>query len=204
LHCTYRIHIDTRNRGGERASFLAEFLLTGIVFTAAHGVFIGLFSLVTKNTIDPDALRNGLLGIAVMQLIGFAFDALTLGSRPFAWIKQMALFTIGRITLVHLALIAGVGLAAVSGVDQAFVLPFVLLKTTVDILSALRLDTQEHETAPAWMVAVAKKLRPDDDFAAHYASQRARELAEAAQDEKVTSRPPPTGRRNKSRSRPGQ
>jgi Family of unknown function (DUF6498) len=182
-----------------RTSFLVEFLVTGLVFTLAHGLFIGLFSLVTENEIDPTALRNGLIGIAVMQLTGFGLDALTLSSRPFAWMKQMALFTLSRVTLVHLALIAGVGLAALSGVDQVFVLPFVVLKTVVDVLGVLRLDAQEHETAPGWMVSLVNKLKPDGDFAAYYASARAAELAAAAHDEATTSPPPPTARRNKNR-----
>lgn len=202
----YLAQIDSRSPRATRArtSFLAEFLVTGLVFTLAHGLLIGLFAHVTKSEIDPVALRNGMLGIAVMQLVGFAFDALTLASRPFAWVRQLALFTIGRITLVHLAVIAGVGLAALSGVDQYFVLPFILLKTSVDVLGVLQLNAREHEAPPPWMVNVVNALKPGGDFAAHYASERARELAAAAQDEEVISPPPPTGRRSKSRSAPGQ
>lgn len=165
-----------------KTTFLAEYLTTGLVFTLAHGFFLAFFAFVTNQTPDLEALRTGIGAIATLQLVGFAFDMLNLRERPFAWLRHLAQLSIGRIVLIHLALIAGVALAAIFAKNDLFLLPFAVMKLLADIAGVLRFGVRE-DVVPGWLPGVMNKLKPGGDFEAYLASERERERAQALIDE---------------------
>ncbi len=165
-----------------KTTFLAEYLTTGLVFSLAHGFFLAFFSLVTRQTPDIEALRTGIGVIATLQLVGFAFDMLGLRERPFAWVKHLAQASLGRIVLIHLALIAGVALAAIFAKNDLFLLPFAGLKLLADLGGVFRFGVRE-DTVPGWLPGVVDKLKPGDSFEAYLARERERERVQAQVDE---------------------
>jgi hypothetical protein len=194
----FRTQFATNNAGQVRrgdANFTVEFLVTTLVFTLAHGVFTVVILLAMNQPLDTAALRGGAIGLLLFQAFGFVYDAIGLRERSFAWLKQQAQFYLGRVVLIHLGLIAGIWLAAFTGNANVF-LPFAVLKLLSDV--ALRVNTMRgpqpaHSRAPAWMVRLANRARPGEDFEAHLAREFQRETEEAAEDETPHAR---TGRRS--------
>ncbi len=188
------VRIGSSTHAG-KTTFLAEYLTTGLVFTLAHGFFLAFFALVTRQIPDPEALRTGIGAIATLQLLGFAFDMLNLRERPFAWVKHLAQVSLGRIVLIHLALIAGVALAAIFAKNDLFLLPFAVMKLLADLAGVFRFGVRE-DAVPGWLTGFINKLKPGAGFEAYLASERERERAQGLVDEAVAPAGP-TGRRSK-------
>ncbi len=197
----YRAHLNSgaattgARANASKVTFLAEYLTTGLVFTLAHGFFLAFFMLVTRLPPDLDALRTGISVTAALLLIGFAFDMLGLRERPFAWVKHLAQASLGRIVLIHLALIAGVAQAAIFAKNDLFLLPFAGLKLLADLGGVFRFGVRE-DTVPERLTVTIDKLKPGGDFEAYLASERERERMQALVDEAV-AHTNPTGRRSK-------
>ena len=75
-----------------------------------------------------------------IQLVGFAWDARMLAERPFAWIKTLAQRSLGRVVLVHLAILGGMFLTASRPHPERFFLVFGVLKLVTDLASWLPLS----------------------------------------------------------------
>jgi hypothetical protein len=189
----YRNHLGLQVSGdGAQAiksitdrSFLAEYLTTSVVFTLAHGVFVvAIFALIFKEAPDAETMRWALLAIGVSQLIGFMCDLVGLGSRSFAWLKLVAGCGLARVLVVQLALIFGIGLAALTGRNAALAIPFAGLKLLVDLGTALATEKPpQSDDGPLWLVWIMKKCFPKDDFAAQLRVENARRRREMADDE---------------------
>jgi hypothetical protein len=130
-------------------------------------------------------LINGLVLIVALQALNFAGDMFGIRQRSFAWIKQMASQALGRVVLVHLAIILGVlaGAIVVSS-PLAFFVPFALLKTLSDVASAWKTSETPAES-PAWLTRIMNRLRPGEDFAAYWRDDHKKQLSQAAEDEQV-------------------
>ncbi len=180
----------TTGSGGEDEergfrSFLAEFLTASIVFTLAHGFFLSILLYgVFKSGPDPDALWIGATGVGLFHLAGFVADLFGLKERPFAWIKFIAQAGLGRVVLVHLAIIGGVAIVAATRSNAAFFLPFAGLKLLVEVGSLFGQE-RRIQRAPGWLVWLVNRLKPGTDFAAHLAAENVKELAREAEDEVV-------------------
>ncbi|HVH04564.1 MAG TPA: DUF6498-containing protein [Myxococcota bacterium] len=121
-------------------TLLAEFLYAVIAFSIAHGIFLWLLFAVMKVQVEPAQLRTGLVAMVGIQLVGFAWDAWSLAERPFAWIKAMAQRSLGRVILVHLAILGGMFLTASRPHPERFFLVFGALKLASDLASWLPLS----------------------------------------------------------------
>ncbi|MCW1966809.1 MAG: DUF6498-containing protein [Anaerolineae bacterium] len=193
----YRAHVNTMTttttrRGGRvtqtrqiRTTFLAEFMLTHLVFTLAHGVFLVFLLFVMRVLPDRQTWLPAIASMAFFQSIALVMDVVTLKYRPFAWVKRLANGALGRMALVHLALIFGVGLAAVIGKNELFFVPFAALKLLVDVGSYFLKSDQQYAPAPSWLANGMNKLKPGHDFAAELEADRQRLLREAELDEQV-------------------
>lgn len=193
----FRRHFKNRGAGdrtvGRKPSsltFTQEFLLTSLIFTVAHGLFLGIMLVVLKMPLQLSQVATGLTGMLCFQLLGFSFDTWGLRQRPFAWVKRQAQFYLGRIVLIHLAIIAGVWLAAFTD-NARFLLPFALFKLLVDIGSRMSRGRapKDNQKAPLWLIRLVNWLRPGDDFAAHLANEQEREAREAKEDEQERQAP---------------
>jgi hypothetical protein len=165
-------------------SFLSEFVFTTVAFSIAHAVFLGFFLFgILKKEPDPDTLKLGALAVGICQLAGFLVDLPALRGMSFAALKRMAGFGLARVMLMQFAIIGGMAIAALSGRNEAFLLPFAILKLLADIAGAFS-GLPQRKTAPAWLVRLMNRLRPGEDFAAYLAAEAARENAQEAEDER--------------------
>lgn len=193
----YRTHVNTTTttttrRGGRvsqtrqsSSNFLAEFMLTHLIFTLAHGVFLVFLLFVMRVLPDRQTWLPAIASVAFFQTIGLVMDVVTLKYRPFAWVKRLAQGALGRMALVHLALILGVALAAVIGKKELFFAPFAVLKLLVDVGGYFVQRDQQFAPAPNWLVKGMNRLKPGQDFAAELEADRQRLLREAELDEQV-------------------
>jgi hypothetical protein len=143
-----------------------------------------IFALILKEGPDAETMRWALVAIGVSQLMGFLFDLVGLGSRSFAWLKLVAGRGLARVLVVQLALIFGIGLAALTGRNAALAIPFAGLKLLADLGTALAPEQPpQSDDGPRWLIWIMKKCFPKDDFAAYLRGENARRRREMADDE---------------------
>lgn len=203
----YRVHFDSETTTGSATrrsriatTFTVEFLFKSLVFTAAHGVFLGFILLMLGFEIEPRALTAGVAIVVLFQVLDFGVDLIGLRDKPFAWIKRQSQLAMGRVIVVHLAIIFGMMLAAFLSDNTLFFIPFALLKLLTDIGNQISLSQQTDAPPPAWLVGLMNRIRPRDDkgqdFAAYWETERLKERANSEIDEQVIE-PPNTGRRKR-------
>lgn len=166
-------------------SFLGEFLVTSVGFTLAHGVFLAVVLGMIGQRPDAEVVRQGAIGIAILQLLALAFDTVHLDQWPFARIKHQAIQAMSRITLVHMALLGGMALFALRGTPGAFFTVFVWLKFFSDIGS--QLPQWNPREPPRWLVSLMGLFpkQKGETFEEYWRRTRAAEDALAAQDERA-------------------
>lgn len=168
-------------------TLLAEFLWAGVVFSAAHGVFLWLLlGLVLHAEPERDELRSGVLALATFQLLGLAYDLPSLAQRPFAWVKGLAERSLGRVVLVHLAILGGALLSFGRPHPERFFLVFGALKLAADLASWLQLeaappDPERPPRSAVWLASLAP--RTDESFSDYWRRTTRQDLERAARDE---------------------
>ncbi|MCB9100538.1 MAG: hypothetical protein H6632_13425 [Anaerolineales bacterium] len=116
----------------ERAGLLQSYLLVVVSFSAVLSVFILVFLfLIMQVQLDWAAFRSGLLGILIFQLVGFLADLVWLRPLSLAQAEKLGEQSMGRAALLYVAVFAG--LCAASFHPYGFLLPFIGLKTMVDV-----------------------------------------------------------------------
>jgi uncharacterized protein DUF6498 len=177
-------------RSGPPGTFLREFMTTVLAFTFGHGVFVAalIFLVLPQHgeRVDPDALRLGVMAVTAFLLLGFAWDLFSLRQRPFAWVRRLTEQTLGRVVLLHLAIIFGMLALAKFGAPRALFLVFAGLKTLADVGSAMPQRELPVEP-PAWAKAFSRRVSSPDgeDFASYWRRTEAAARAERAVDEEV-------------------
>jgi hypothetical protein len=192
--------VHTPKESGDR-SFFSEFLSTSLAFNLAHGVFLALLLGIFlprqgATPVDPAALRNGLVAMAVVLLAGFAFNLVRLRDRPFAWLRRSAQLSLGRMALIHLSILFGVFLAATTGRPERFFLLFIVLKLIADVATSLPfLEVKMSGEIPRWALWLARKGQPEmteeevrEDW--RETVRQERETEERDEEEKPLSRSP--------------
>jgi hypothetical protein len=115
-----------------RNELLKSFLLITGGFSVVTGVFIAtLLFLMMKVTPDPDALRSGLVGMLSFQLVALLSDVAWRRPLSLVYAEKLSEQSMGRVALLYLAVFAGVCAAPFH--SYGFVLPFIGLKTMVDV-----------------------------------------------------------------------
>jgi len=200
----------TTTRGGKATTrsgdttFLKGFLSVMVPFTAAHGLFVMMFAfLVFPQEVGPeagvsfDALRDGLVAIAVFLLGSLLFDLPGLGERPFRWVESQANRAQGRMLVTHLTIIFGAGAMAAFEAPLAFLAVFVGLKSLVDLGGLLpdrssKLNANADEKpVPRAVKALGRRLPKKDgkSFDEGYREALEAERRKAEANEEVL--PPP-------------
>jgi hypothetical protein len=138
-------------------TLLGSFITTNLIFTLAHGIFVIAFvyGILHLGPSGP-SVRRGLLAILAVQTIGFTLDAVTIRARSFAWIRQRADAALGRMLILHLALIGGAFLLALTERPAAFFAVFVLLKLLFDLASAVPWRSELPAEAPSLLRVLGK------------------------------------------------
>jgi hypothetical protein len=198
-----RLHLTLASRGGDepprawepgsrrrpkietKGNFVKEFAVAAVAATAVHGLLLWfVVSKVLDRSPDGDALRQGVLGVAAVQVATFLWDLRGLRQRPFAWVREQAQTTLNRVTLIHLFLIVGTWVALKSE-TVTFFGPFAVLKAMADAgnllaKSGVNFDGTE---APRWLAATMNRISPGRDFEGYWRALKTEEHRLATQDE---------------------
>jgi hypothetical protein len=155
-----------------RREILNTYLIVALGFSLGSAVFILLVTYRTTNgQLDLTGLRTGLSAIALFAFLGFLIDLVYMRPLSLPRAEKVLERSLGRIFLLYLAVFVGMFLA-IFGLASFFI-PFVVLKTLVDIgylLQAFPGRQRAEETAPTddadappsfWRsVAISWKRRP--------------------------------------------
>lgn len=183
-----------------QGNFVQEFTVSALAATAVHGALLWfVVSKVLERSPDGEALRQGVLGVAAIQLLTFLWDLRGLRARPFAWARDQAQNTLNRVTLIHLFLIVGTWVALKSE-TVTFFGPFAVLKAMADFgnllaKSGVNLDAP---VTPGWLAATMQRISPD--FAMYWQELKAEQRRAAERDEQEWD-PGPTPSRQRRRKR---
>lgn len=116
----------------DRTELLKSYLLVVVSFSLILSVFILVFLfLIMHAQLDWAAFRSGLLAIVIFQLVGFLADLIWLRPLSLARAEKLGEQSMGRAALLYVAVFAGLCAAAVH--PYGFLLPFIALKTMVDV-----------------------------------------------------------------------
>ena len=187
-HVSYQAPKSNRQRS--QSSFLQGFLVTSLVFSAAHGLFLGVILFMLDHNgqgdlagIDWRSVKLGSLYVLIALAIDFMVDLLGLRKWSFWQIEQTANRSLGRVVVVHLTLVLGMFAAAMTDVSALFGV-FVVLKT-LNALS-MALPQWEPATAPNWLSRVMNRLpnmHPGQRFEDACAKDRADEAERRERNE---------------------
>jgi hypothetical protein len=180
-------------RGNSRSSYLVAFLVPTLIFTFAHGIFLGALGLVaiknnltTEARVDPHNLLTGLIGIGAFQIIDFILDLLRLRDRPFLWLERLGQATLSRVFVVHLTIVGGMAAVMFTGANRHFFGVFIFLKTMLQC--SLALPQWNPKAPPAWLSGVMDHIGSPKykktTFAQFWKQEDDQEAARIARNEK--------------------
>jgi len=180
-----------------RTGLLGEYATMAFVFTLAHGIFVGGFTLIAADhhpgdplwMVSREQLLQGCQWMLAAMTVEFLIDAATMRSRSFAWIKAYVGQRMGRVLVMHLAIIFGMwGMMAT---ESPFAVLYVLigLKTLWDLVASNAGDrpSTSPDEPPAWALKLAAQQH-GRDIAAQCAEWKRRveeQKRGAVEDEQV-------------------
>ncbi|MGH3725962.1 MAG: DUF6498-containing protein [Mycobacterium sp.] len=174
-----------------QTSFVRGFLLTTLVFSAAHGFFLGMILFLLNHNgqaaligIDWRSVEIGCLQVFVVLAIDFLVDLPGLRQWSFWQLEVMASRGFSRVAVVHLTLIFGMFAVAATDAPSAFFGVFVVLKTMYSLSTAL--PQWEPETPPRWLNRVMNRIpsaRPGLTFEEQWAKDRTDEAERRERNE---------------------
>jgi hypothetical protein len=187
-HLSYQAPKSTRPRS--QSSFLQRFLVTSLVFSAAHGLFLAVILFMLDHNrqgdlagIDWRSVKLGGLYVLIALAIDFVVDLLGLSKWSFWQIEQTANRSFGRVAVVHLTLVLGMFAAAMTDASALFGV-FVVLKTLYALSMAL--PQSDPATAPDWLSRLMNRfpgVRPGQRFEDAWAKDRADEVERRGRNE---------------------
>jgi hypothetical protein len=163
-HWAYEAPKATEGQTASRSStYLTAFLVPALVFTLAHGFFLGVLGLVVfskqripESHLEPDHLLAGLIGVAIIQLLDFVIDVVGLRTRPFAWIERLGQLSLSRVIVIHLTIIGGMTAVMFTGANRNFFGVFIFLKTLLNL--SLVTPQWKPKTPPAWLSSMMDRI----------------------------------------------
>ncbi len=194
---TAEIVRTTRHGGGTETerkvvptTLLATFAGTNLIFTLAHGVFVGAFAfLILKPGPSLADLRRGVLFLVAGMTVAFALDAARMRGLPFAWIRQRADAALGRMIVLHLSLIGGAFLLAATDEPTAFFAVFVGFKLLFDVATAFP-QTQVVGPEPPRFLRWARRIGKPGEFDEVWRKEAEAQRLKMIQDEEVLDHVP--------------
>lgn len=194
-HFRYQAPEPRDSRG--RSSFLSGFLVTSLVFCAAHAVFLAAIILLLNRNgdghlghVDWRSVAFGSVVVLAFLVADLAVDLLHVRDWPFLRIEQAANRGFGRVVVVHMTLIVGMFAVAITGASSALFGVFVVFKTLFGISTVL--PQWEPASPPEWLSRVMNRLpnaHPGKRFEDLWAQDRAREAARRERNDQVWTPP---------------
>jgi len=170
---------SSSNGKPSKGGLLGEYATVAFVFTLAHGLFVAVIALLfaSRHPQDPlwrfswDAFRQGALMLSLALAAGFVADLPGMRSRSFAWIKAQVQQRIGRVLVLHLAIIFG--MAAMAATDSPLGILYVLigLKALWDVALTRVVAAPVPGQPPRWLLKLGDRLGKDKGGAAAMAEQ---------------------------------
>ena len=169
-------------------SFLNEYITSSLVFNLSHGLLLYFVLHMLASHGEAGAafhlasVKKGAAATALILAGSFAVDLQHLRDRPFAWIRALAQRSIGRMTVVHLAIVFGMAGSFFLNRNAAPFVVFAALKILYE-LGGLSSGVTPAE-APEWAVRLAS-LGPKggEGFRKEYRKDRRKEDGLLEQDE---------------------
>jgi hypothetical protein len=187
-HVSYQAPKSNRQRS--QTSFVKGFLVTSLVFSVAHGLFLGVILFVLDHNgqgelagVEWRSVKLGSLYVLIALAIDFVVDLPGLRRWSFWQIEQTANRSLGRVAVVHLTIVIGMFGAAMTDASALFGV-FVVLKTLYALSMAL--PQWEPAAAPNWLSRVMNRLpnvRPGQRFEDVWAKDRSEETERRERNE---------------------
>ncbi len=121
-------------------SLLHDYASIAVFFTLAHGVFVAV--LLYAQAGDPawqlslPALRNGVAMLVAALSAGLLTDLPALRRRPFALLRTQVRRRLGRVFVLHVAIVLGAWTLVATGPTPAFLYVLIGLKTVWELTLA--------------------------------------------------------------------
>ena len=164
-HTKLRTPFGIQNKNKPFKSFIPEFVTGSLVFGLVHGVFLGFLIGELEDheitTVDVSAVKKGVAAMALVMVGSFALDCQNLRGRPFAWIRDLAIRSMGRTIVVHLTILLGLFALKVFGLSQFPFILFAVLKILLEIgytrARPQKLKWEERQDEEVMVKAVQEK-----------------------------------------------
>jgi hypothetical protein len=151
---------------------LGEYAIGAFVFTGAHGIFVGVIAMILHQNYPDQAMwqislpqvGRGALIIAAMLGVELVADLANIRERSFAWMRDYAMARMGRVIILHLTIIGGMFLMAMTKSPMAILYVLIGLKTLSDLGSATgsrAAPPGEAAPPPAWTMKLADRIGKD-------------------------------------------
>jgi hypothetical protein len=188
----------TAGTASKPVTLLAAYAMPTVIFTAAHAIFVFAiaFAIASKHPDDPfwrfswDQLRIGLQWIGGFMLVDFAKDLVALKGHSYAWIKRYSDQKLGRVIVLHLGIIFGMGALAFFESPLAPLCVLMGLKALLDLAWAWGSSAEPVPAEPPqWSLKLAGKLGGmspelgEEHFRRQWQAQREAELRAAIENE---------------------
>lgn len=183
-----------------KTGLLGEYAVMAFPFTFAHGVFVGIIALMLSQNHADDPMwqlswvqvGRGIAIIGAMLAVEFLADVGTMRSRSFAWMRDYMQRRMGRVIVLHLAIIFGMLAMAMTNSPLGILYVLLGLKALAEVGSVFGQATAQDpasEKPPAWSLKVIDKLAKDKGGSAAFMKDWEREQEtnrrNAIEDEEV-------------------
>ena len=182
------------NNRPSQQGLLGEYATMAILFTLAHGIFVGGFTLIAADnhphdplwTVSRAQLAQGVQWMLAAMAVEFLIDAATMRRRSFAWISGYVGARVGRVLIMHLTLIFGMWGMMITESPFAVLYVLIGLKTLWD-LAASGGAKQLPDEPPQWALKIGAKQhgRGLDEQRAWWKGEVAARTRAAIEDEEV-------------------
>ncbi|MEO7431492.1 MAG: DUF6498-containing protein [Dokdonella sp.] len=192
---------------GNRPVMMRDYAAVAFPFTLVHGIFvIGITYMLAMNHPDSPvwgfdfvAFRHGALLLAGVLAAEFCLDMTGMRKRPFAWMRACTQQRMGRVLVLHLAIIFGMFAAAATDSPYAVLYVLIGLKTLWDLSTSSAGDAPAApaDKPPPWLITVSERVGKGKisgaDLQKQWKDSREAALEHAIEDEQVM--PTKNGRR---------
>ena len=194
-----RLGIQVNNKPAEMG-LIGEYAIGTFGFTLGHGIFVGAIAMIVHQNypdqpmwqLSWEQVFRGAMAIAAFLGIELAIDLTRIRSASFASIRDYAQARMGRIIVLHLAIIFGMMGMAWSGSPMAVLYVLIGLKTLADLLGVATRGAPKIEDSdtppPVWTMKMADKLGKDKGgatgFLKKWEAERDQVRKNAIEDEK--------------------
>ena len=199
-----RLGIEVNDKPAQMG-LVGEYALAAFGFTLAHGVFVGVIALILHQNYPDQAMWQvsfgqiwkGALVIAAMLGIELAVDLSRIRAATFTAMREYAAGRMGRIIVLHLTILGGMFLMAMTDSPMGILYALIGLKTLADLGTAAARGApriaDSDTPPPAWALRMADKIGKDKGGSAailkKWQSERDQSRRDAIEDEETLPEP---------------